>query len=158
MIEERDGGSPSAPSSNELPAIASTSCRRGAGRRSSNDVQAPSAYGEKRHQSGRTVRRPAAAPGSGSIIVIVATDAPLLPHQCERLAQRAGLGWPRRLDPVIQRRALPVFATGNQLTTHGGSEPAVAVTMLDDDYIDPLFMATIESTEEAVINASPPRR
>jgi D-aminopeptidase len=35
---------------------------------------------------------PRPAPGSGSIIAIVATDAPLLPHQCRRLAQRAGLG------------------------------------------------------------------
>ena len=45
------------------------------------------------------------------------------------------------------------FATGNKLTAHGGAGPVLSVRMLDDDYIDPLFMATIESTEEAVINA-----
>ena len=102
---------------------------------------------------GRHERRP--PPGSGSIIVVVATDAPLLPHQCERLAQRAGLGLARAgsIGGHTSGELFLCFATGNKLTAHGGTEPMVPVTMLDDDYIDPLFMATVESTEEAVINA-----
>jgi D-aminopeptidase len=121
-----------------------------------NDDVIPSAYGERRHASpgGRYGdRRP--PPGSGSIIVVVATDAPLLPHQCERLAERAGLGLARAgsIGGHTSGELLICFATGNKLTAHGGTGPALSVRMLDDDSIDPLFMATIESTEEAVINA-----
>ena len=73
----------------------------------------------------------------------------------ERLAQRAGLGLARAgsIGGHTSGELFLCFATGNQLTANHGAEPAVAVTMLDDDYIDPLFMATVESTEEAVINA-----
>ncbi|HEX2469953.1 MAG TPA: P1 family peptidase, partial [Candidatus Limnocylindrales bacterium] len=121
-----------------------------------DDDVVPSAYGERRHASpgGRYGdRRP--PPGSGSIIVVVATDAPLLPHQCERLAQRAGLGLARTgsIGGHTSGELFLCFATGNRLTPHRSTEPVVPVAMLDDDYIDPLFMATVESAEEAVINA-----
>ncbi|MEA2519457.1 MAG: D-aminopeptidase, partial [Chloroflexota bacterium] len=61
-------------------------------------------------------RRTAATPGSGSIIVIVATDAPLLPHQCERIAQRAGLGIARMGGTGAHSSGdlFLAFATGNR--------------------------------------------
>ena len=86
---------------------------------------------------------------------MLATDAPLLPHQCERLAERAGLGLARAgsTGGHTSGELFICFATGNSLIAHGGMGPAVSVRMLDDDYINPLFMATIEATEEAVVNA-----
>ena len=55
-------------------------------------------------------------PGGGSIIVVLATDAPLLPHQCERLAQRAGLGL-ARMGSIASNGSGDIFiafATGNR--------------------------------------------
>ena len=94
----------------------------------------------------------------GSIIGVVATDAPLLPHQCRRLAQRATLGVARgggggehdSGDMFI------AFATGNR-GLRGEEDPTAPLLhdlqMLNDDRIDELFWATIEATEEAVLNA-----
>jgi D-aminopeptidase len=92
-------------------------------------------------------------PGSGSIIVVVATDAPLLPHQCSRLAQRAGLGIARAgaTGGHTSGDLFLCFATGNRLPA--GSTPTYELRALHDRHIDPLFMATIEATEEAVVNA-----
>jgi D-aminopeptidase len=97
-------------------------------------------------------------PDGGSIIVVVATDAPLLPHQCRRLAQRASLGIARgggggehdSGDLVI------AFATGNRgLRPEEDEEapPHAALRMLNDVHIDALFWAAIEATEEAIANA-----
>jgi len=96
-------------------------------------------------------------PGAGSIIVVVATDAPLLPHQCTRLAQRpalgigrtGGAGEPSSGDLVI------AFATGNGAVDAAapGSDPAYRVSVLRDDRLGPLFWAAIEATEEAIVNA-----
>jgi D-aminopeptidase len=101
------------------------------------------------------------APGSGSIIVVIATDAPLLPHQCERLAQRAGLGVARvgGTGGHTSGDLFIAFATGNRLprsTTddeHPQEKGTHAVTMAGDVVIDRLFDAVIESTEEAIVNA-----
>jgi D-aminopeptidase len=98
-------------------------------------------------------------PGSGSIIVIVATDAPLLPHQCERLAQRAGLGIARMGGTGAHSSGdlFLCFATGNRTLprTSFRSDPRVTVDIraLNDFAIGPLFDATIEATEEAILNA-----
>ena len=100
-------------------------------------------------------------PGSGSIIVVVATDAPLLPHQCERLAQRAGLGIARvgGTGGHTSGDLFIAFATGNRLPTDAGvdDETTASVTYdvraVSDVVIDRLFEATIESTEEAIVNA-----
>jgi D-aminopeptidase len=97
----------------------------------------------------------AAVPGSGSIIVVVATDAPLLPHQCERLAQRpalgigraGGAGEPSSGDLVV------AFATGNRDVVGTGGQPSHTVETLRDDVLGPLFWAAIEATEEAILNA-----
>ncbi len=97
--------------------------------------------------------------GSGSIIVIVATDAPLLPHQCDRLAQRAGLGIARMGSIAADSSGdiFLAFATGNRglpgAAILPAPRPVVAVRMLDDARISELFRATVEATEEAVVNA-----
>ena len=99
------------------------------------------------------------APGSGSIIVIVATDAPLLPHQCERLAQRAGLGIARTGGTGAHSSGdlFLCFATGNRSIprTSFRADPRVVadIHVLNDFVIGALFDATIEATEEAILNA-----
>jgi len=96
---------------------------------------------------------------AGSIIVVLATDAPLLPHQCERLAQRAGLGVARTggAGEHSSGDLFIAFATGNRglvAEDRAGGRPfAREVRALDDAWISPLFWAAIESTEEAIVNA-----
>jgi len=98
-------------------------------------------------------------PGAGSIIVIVATDAPLLPHQCERLAQRAGLGIGRMGGTGAHSSGdlFLCFATGNRNLprTSYRADPRLTaeVRVLNDFVISPLYDATIEATEEAILNA-----
>jgi len=91
-------------------------------------------------------------PEAGSIIIVVATDAPLLPHQCERLAQRAGLGVARSGGSGANSSGdiFIAFATGNRGLHGEGTHP---VTMLGNDSTTPLFWATIEAVEEAIVNA-----
>lgn len=101
---------------------------------------------------------PPGAEGGGSIIVVVATDAPLLPHQCRRLAQRAGLGIGRTGGAGEHGSGdlVVAFATGNRVagSDYGSTPPPVQeLRMLSDGYIDPLFHATVEATEEAILNA-----
>jgi D-aminopeptidase len=91
--------------------------------------------------------------GSGSIIGIVATGAPLLPHQCSRLAQRAALGVGRMggLGENSSGDIFLAFATGN--SELGSREAPIAVRMLPNERIDPLFEAVVDATEEAILNA-----
>jgi D-aminopeptidase len=102
---------------------------------------------------------PSPPPGSGSIIAIVATDAPLLPHQCERLAQRAGLGIARMggTGAPSSGDLFLCFATGNRSLprTSFRVDPRVTsdVRALNDFAIGALFDATIEATEESIVNA-----
>ncbi len=101
---------------------------------------------------------PGDRPGSGSIIVIVATDAPLLPHQCQRMAQRAGLGISRVGGSGAHSSGdlFLCFATGNRslTVTDDAVLPHVRpVTALVDAWISPMFWAVIEATEEAIVNA-----
>jgi D-aminopeptidase len=98
-------------------------------------------------------------PGGGSIIVILATDAPLLPHQCERLAQRASLGI-ARMGGIASHGSgdlILAFATGNRgLSKSAGERDAnltVDVRMVVDRGITPLFQAAVEATEAAIVNA-----
>lgn len=109
----------------------------------------------------RGARGAALPPGSGSIIIVLATDAPLLPHQCERLAQRAGLGL-ARMGSIASTGSGDIFiafATGNrglpgpESTPAPGAPVAVDVRMLDDARITPLFQAAVEAVEEAIVNA-----
>jgi D-aminopeptidase len=96
--------------------------------------------------------------GSGSIIVVVATDAPLLPHQCERLAQRAGLGIARvgSTGGHTSGDLFVAFATGNRLPHELEDRPRANtydVRAVGDIVIDQLFDGVIEATEEAIVNA-----
>jgi len=122
----------------------------------------PSPYPEVDDEAPRpTAAAPGGAPppGSGSIIVIVATDAPLLPHQCERLAQRVGLGVGRMGGTGAHSSGdlFLAFATGNRSLprTSYRADPRVVVDIraLNDFVIGALFDATIEATEEAILNA-----
>jgi D-aminopeptidase len=108
-----------------------------------------------------TVPLPAVAgaqPG-GSIIVLVATNAPLLPGQCERLAQRAGLGVARAggVGENSSGDLFLCFATGNRGLPAGdlaAENPLmVPLRMLTNSHITPLFDAVVEATEEAIVNA-----
>ncbi|QIM16264.1 P1 family peptidase [Leucobacter insecticola] len=97
--------------------------------------------------------------GSGSIIVIIATDAPLLPHQCARLAQRSTLGI-ARVGGAGENGSGDLalcFSTANLGAIPGGFSPdtpiSAPVSALSNDHIDPLFYAVIEATEEAIVNA-----
>jgi D-aminopeptidase len=98
-------------------------------------------------------------PGSGSIIIVVATDAPLLPHQCERLAQRAGLGLARvgSTGGHSSGDLFVAFATGNRLPVFEDDEMAGTgtydVRVAGDTVVDRLFDAVIEATEEAIVNS-----
>jgi D-aminopeptidase len=89
----------------------------------------------------------------GSIIGIVATDAPLLPHQCDRLAQRAGLGVGRMGGTGAHTSGdlFLAFATGNRGLASGARE--VPLRMLSDMEITPFYNAVIEAVEEAILNA-----
>jgi D-aminopeptidase len=90
---------------------------------------------------------------AGSIIGIVATDAPLLPHQCDRLAQRVGLGVGRMGGTAAHSSGdlFFAFATGNRGLA--SSEREVGIRMLSDAEITPFYDAVIDSTEEAILNA-----
>ena len=89
----------------------------------------------------------------GSIIVIVATDAPLIPGQCKRLARRATVGLARTGGHGHNSSGdiFLAFATGNHLPA-GSGEP-IPLTMLPQERLDPFFDAVAEATEEAILNA-----
>jgi D-aminopeptidase len=103
--------------------------------------------------------QPAARPETGSIIVLVATDAPLLPSQCARLAQRAGLGLARAggTGGNYSGDLFLAWSTGNRglppASAIGETRTTLDVRMVADHAIDPLFNAVIEATEEAIVNA-----
>jgi D-aminopeptidase len=89
----------------------------------------------------------------GSIIGIVATDAPLLPHQCDRLAQRVGLGVGRTGGTGAHTSGdlFLAFAAGNRGVDAAAGE--VELRMLSDGEISPYYDAVIDATEEAILNA-----
>jgi D-aminopeptidase len=91
--------------------------------------------------------------GRGSIIVIVATDAPLLPHQLERIGRRVGMGLGRLGSWAGNSSGdlFLAFSTANPGAARPDGTPSL--TMLPNDRIDSLFAETIDATEEAVVNA-----
>jgi len=102
---------------------------------------------------------PTTSAGSGSIIAIVATDAPLLPVQCDRLAQRAGIGIARMGGGCEDGSGdiFLAFATGNRglpMTDYFGTMPRTfAAESVTNPYMTALFDAVAEATEEAILNA-----
>ncbi|MEX2211496.1 MAG: P1 family peptidase [Gaiellaceae bacterium] len=82
----------------------------------------------------------------GSIIVLVATDAPLLPHQCERVAQRAALG-------IARTGGAGENSSGDLILCFSTQTVGETVRMLPNEAIDPVFYAAIEATEAAIVGA-----
>lgn len=99
-----------------------------------------------------TARRPAAEE-LGSIIIVVATDAPLMPHQLKRVARRASLGLARTgaTSGNSSGDIFIAFATANAGAAQASDVAQVA--MLSNARISALFSATVEATEEAIVNA-----
>jgi D-aminopeptidase len=94
-------------------------------------------------------------PKGGSIIVIIATDAPLLPVQCKRLARRATVGL-ARVGGVGNNGSGDVFlafATGNYLPALTSTTALLELKMLPHDHLDIFFEAVAEAVEEAILNA-----
>jgi D-aminopeptidase len=91
--------------------------------------------------------------GSGSIIVVLATDAPLLPHQLKRLAARVplGIGIVGGLGGNGSGDIFIAFSTANP--TAFQRENFTKLELLPNDLINPLFEATVQAVEEAIINA-----
>ena len=90
---------------------------------------------------------------TGSIIIVIATDAPLLPHQLKRLARRAGLGLARTgfLAGNGSGDLFVAFSTANHDALTG--KAMTQATVLSNERMDPLFAATVQATEEAITNA-----
>jgi D-aminopeptidase len=89
---------------------------------------------------------------AGSIIAVLATDAPLLPIQCQRLARRAttGLAWVGGIGANGSGDIFIAFSTANRVDLKA---PTTAVTMIAPDAMTALFRAAAEATEEAILNA-----
>ncbi len=83
--------------------------------------------------------------GAGSIVVVVATDAPLLPHQCNALALRAMLG-------VARTGGAGEWSSGDFAIAFS-TGPTQRIEPVPQDALNPLFYAAIEATEEAIVNA-----
>ena len=94
-----------------------------------------------------------AAPASSSIIIIVATDAPLLPVQCRRLAKRATIGLARAggIGHNGSGDIFLAFATGNHLPS--SEKTPLKLSMLPHHLLNEFFLAVAEATEEAIWNA-----
>jgi len=91
---------------------------------------------------------------AGSIIIVIATDAPLLPHQLKRLARRGGLGL-ARTGSVSGNGSGDLFLAFSTANPHV-TDPAVpthSVNTVPNDLLDPIFTATVQAVEEAIINA-----
>ncbi len=91
--------------------------------------------------------------GAGSIIVVVATDAPLLPHQLKRLARRVPLGI-ARVGGVGGDSSGDIFIAFSKANPGAHGKGKVSeVRMLSNDLNTGLFLATVQATEEAIVNA-----
>ena len=89
----------------------------------------------------------------GSIIIVIATDAPLLPHQLKRLAKRAAMGL-ARTGSVSGNSSGDIFMAFSTANPYADAPPGPnIVRTVSNDRITPLFTATVEATEEAIVNA-----
>jgi D-aminopeptidase len=89
----------------------------------------------------------------GSVIIVVATDAPLLSHQLKRLARRAALGVARTGSSSGNGSGdiFVAFSTANPEAAR--TTGTIQLTMLPNDRMNSLFEATVQATEEAIVNA-----
>lgn len=92
---------------------------------------------------------------TGSIIVVLATDAPMMPHQLNRLARRATIGIGRHGTPGGNSSGdiFLAFSTANPIPRARLARGAHDYRFLADEEFDPFYMAAVEATEEAVLNA-----
>ena len=90
----------------------------------------------------------------GSIIIIVATDAPVDARQLNRLSKRAALGLARTGSTARHGSGdfILAFSTANVIP-HYPEQPTYALTHIADTHLNPLIAATVEATEEAILNA-----
>jgi len=89
----------------------------------------------------------------GSIIVVVATDAPLMPHQLKRLARRVSLGL-GRTGSISGNGSGDIFIAFSTANPGAAAvDHVVDLKMLPNDRIEPVFSATVQATEEAIVNA-----
>jgi len=89
----------------------------------------------------------------GSIIIVVATDAPVVPHQLKRIVKRAALGV-GRMGGIGGNTSGDIFIAFSTANPKADAEKGTAaITMLGNSVINPLFAATIDATEEAILNA-----
>ncbi len=92
-------------------------------------------------------------PGSGSIIIVLATDAPLLPHQLKRLTRRIPMGL-AHLGGIAGHTSGDIFVAFSTANPEADRADGVAtIAMLPNSAMNPLFEATIDATEEAIVNA-----
>ncbi len=126
---------------------------------SSGDIQTPPICYELDPPAEAAFKKCGAVPGGdegeekGSIIIVVATDAPVLPHQLKRIVKRAAIGV-GRMGGIGGNTSGDIFVAFS--TANPGSDVAkgsAAVSMLSNNLINPLFAATIDATEEAILNA-----
>jgi len=91
----------------------------------------------------------------GSLIVVIATDAPLLPHQLKRLARRVTIGMARTgsLGGNGSGDIFLAFSTANPQAAHGDEKGLSNIQTLSNDHMDPLLSATAYATEEAIVNS-----
>lgn len=91
----------------------------------------------------------------GSLIVIIATDAPLLPHQLKRLAKRATIGMARTgsLGGNGSGDIFLAFSTANSNAAHGDEMGLSNIQTLSNEHIDPLLFSSAFATEEAIVNS-----
>ena len=105
---------------------------------------------------GRTCERPTggdAESDQGSIIVVLATDAPLLPHQLKRIARRAGLGI-GRMGGIGGNSSGDIFLAFSTANLNAGADTGLQTfSAVPNDQINPLFEAAIDATAEAILNA-----
>jgi len=89
----------------------------------------------------------------GSIIVVLATDAPLLPHQLKRIARRAALGI-GRMGGIGGNSSGDIFLAFSTANSNAAADTGlVSLTAIPNDVINPLFEAAIDATSEAILNA-----
>jgi L-aminopeptidase/D-esterase-like protein len=104
---------------------------------------------------GQLMRSPAEQDGKraqGSIIIIVATDAPLLPHQLKRMARRAAMGLARN-GGYAENGSGDIFLAFSTANEGAGNVDAAVLKALGNEQMDGLFLATVQSVEESIINA-----
>jgi len=89
----------------------------------------------------------------GSIIIVVATDAPLMAHQLKRIARRATMGLARTGSSSGNGSGDIFIAFSTANPDAAKAEGIAQLSMLPNDRISPLFEATVQATEEAIINA-----